>query len=113
MADAYPYSPTPTSHLVRLGTGVRVYCMCAIDCFYVPFLTGSDITIESRCHLCGTGIHVRVERGKILMVVPVTTVVWDSEASYDCPKTNFFCSEGHLVEWRTSAPDEPGRIRSL
>lgn len=113
IADAYPYSPTPTSHLVSFDTGVRAYCMCAIDCFYVPFLTGSDISIESRCHLCRTGIHVRIERGKILMVVPVTTVVWDSEALYDCPKTNFFCSEGHLLEWRTSAPDEAGRIRSL
>jgi hypothetical protein len=113
IADAYPYSPTPTDHLAKLGTGVRVYCMCAIDCFYVPFLTGSDITVESRCHLCRTFIQVRIERKKILLVVPLTTVVWDSGASYDCPKTNFFCSESHLAEWRACAPDEPGRIRSL
>jgi hypothetical protein len=87
--------------------------MCAIDCFYVPFLTGSDITIQSRCQLCGTAIHVRIERKKLQMVVPVATVVWDSEASYDCPKTNFFCTERHLEEWRASARDEPGSIRSL
>lgn len=113
IADAYPYSPTPTNHLVRISTGVRVYCMCAIDCFYVPFLTGSDITVESRCHLCRTVIQVRIERKKLLFAMPVTTVVWDSGASYDCPKTNFFCSESHLAEWRTCAPDEPGKIRSL
>jgi len=113
IADAYPYSARRTDHTVTLESGTDVFCMCAIDCFYVPFLGSPDLTISSRCHSCGRNIRIRVERQKVTTVEPAATVMWDSAASYDCPKTNFFCGTTHLEEWRKREPDEPGRICSV
>lgn len=87
--------------------------MCAIDCFYVPFLTGRDIGITSSCHLCRGRIEIGVQGARLSGVAPPTTAVWDSDAPHDCPKTNFFCCDAHLQEWRAGAPDEPGRVCSL
>jgi hypothetical protein len=87
--------------------------MCAIDCFYVPFLTDSDIIVYSSCHLCEGGIEIRVVEQRVSAVAPFSTVVWDSDAPYDCPRTNFFCSKAHLQEWREGAPDEPGVDRLI
>lgn len=107
--DAYPYSAAPTRHIVRFEDGSTVFCMCAIDVFYVPFLTNSDVYAESRCFYCDSSISLRVRSGVIEDAEPATTVVWDSAATYDCPFTNFFCSEDHLLCWRDKTPGEPGR----
>jgi len=107
--DAYPYSAVPTKHTVRLPSGAVRHCMCAIDVFYVPFLIGSDVGIESRCFYCDAAIHISVLNGALAHVDPPTTVVWDSAAEYDCPLTNFFCSEDHLHLWHDSFPNEPGQ----
>lgn len=111
--DAYPYSAVPTKHAVELPSGAVRHCMCAIDVFYVPFLIGSDVGIESRCHYCDVPIQISVVDGAISHVDPVPAVVWDSAAEYDCPLTNFFCSEGHLRLWRDRFPDEPGQQLDL
>jgi hypothetical protein len=107
--DAYPYSAVPTKHTVRLSDGPLLHCMCAIDVFYVPFLTESDVRIESHCHYCEAGIRLAVHNGTLAGVDPPAIVVWDSAAAYDCPMTNFFCSEEHLRLWRESAPGEQGQ----
>ncbi|UCG86494.1 MAG: hypothetical protein JSW71_21780 [Gemmatimonadota bacterium] len=107
--DAYPYSAVPTKHIVQLPDGSRLHCMCAIDVFYVPFLTESDVSIESRCHYCDAAIRISVDDGAITGIDPPATVVWDSAATYDCPLTNFFCSQEHLRLWNESAPAEPGQ----
>jgi hypothetical protein len=31
LESAYPFSAVPTSHRVRLGSGIEVHAMCAID----------------------------------------------------------------------------------
>jgi hypothetical protein len=108
--DAYPYSAVPTEHRVFLESGGQICCMCAIDAFYVPFLTESNVTICSRCFHCRSEIEIRVELNRISMAKPATSVIWDSAATYDCPKTNFFCSEEHLLQWRDSEPGEPGKV---
>jgi hypothetical protein len=107
--DAYPYSAVPTKHTARLEGGPQLYCMCAIDVFYVPFLTESDVNIESRCQYCDSAIHITVESGAIAEVDPSATVVWDSAATYDCPLTNFFCDSEHLQLWHKTFPEEAGK----
>jgi hypothetical protein len=87
--------------------------MCAIDAFYVPFLTGADVRIDSCCHYCGSGIQTSVKHGAVEGTAPSTTVIWDSAAPYDCPSTNFFCREEHLQLWLRGAPEEPGRMVDL
>lgn len=111
--DAYPYSAIPTKHIVQLEDGPKLYCMCAIDVFYVPFLTESDLSIDSRCHYCDSGIHIRVKGDAITEAEPLTTVVWDSAATYDCPLTNFFCSKEHLQLWLMGTPEESGRLLDI
>jgi hypothetical protein len=114
IADAYPYSPGKTAHEVLLESGSRVYCMCAIDCFYVTFLTESACSIRSSCHHCGGTIELAVDAGRgVTNTAPATAVVWDSGASYDCPRTNFFCDLAHLEAWRSTAGEEPGTVRSI
>lgn len=113
VGEVYPYSAFETKHEVAFDSGVRVYCMCAIDCFYVPFLTGCDVTIYSDCHLCDRRVEIVVKRSEVRQVEPPSTVVWDSDAPYDCPTTNFFCSRAHLHDWREVAADDPGSIRSV
>lgn len=111
--DAYPYSGAPTRHHVRLNRNGEVYSMCAIDAFYIPFLTGQDVTIRSRCYFCRYQIEISVVQHSVSRADPQDTVVWNSASSYDCPKTNFFCSEEHLLDWREKAPDEQGQVYSL
>jgi hypothetical protein len=113
IVDAYPYSALPTGHRVVFESGEQVHSMCAIDAFYIPFLTESDVAIYSRCFHCRADLEIRVERQKISTVMPATVVIWDSAASYDCPRTNFFCNEEHLRMWRDSVPEEPGQLCSL
>jgi hypothetical protein len=111
--DAYPYSAVTTEHTVQIEGGPSLYSMCAIDAFYVPFLTESDVSVDSRCHYCGLGIHICVRRGAITGAEPSATVVWDSAATYDCPSTNFFCREEHLQLWLRGVPEEPGQMVDL
>lgn len=110
IAEAYPYSSFPTRHEVSWAEGKQVYCMCAIDTFYVPFLNESDVRIRSICLHCETEIRLRVERERVCFVEPPGTLIWHSEAEYDCPNTNFFCNLDHLRAWRVRFPEERGRV---
>jgi hypothetical protein len=111
--DVYPYSGVPTRHRIYLNDGRTLYCMCAVDTFYVPFLTGCDLTIRSHCFYCRSEIEISIKRHEISRAKPSHSVVWNSESSYDCPKTNFFCCEEHLLKWREKVSDEPGQMYSL
>ena len=111
--DAYPYSAVPTRHQASLMNGKRVFCMCAIDVFYLPFLTGNHVEVRSRCYECRAEIQISIGVESISGVKPPTAVLWYSAAAYDCPKTNFFCSEEHLRQWQDRAPEESGQACTL
>ena len=111
--DAYPYSGVPTRHRVHLDNVVSLYCMCAVDAFYVPFITGYDLIIRSHCFYCRSEIEISIKQDKISRAKPSQTVAWNSTAPYDCPKTNFFCSEKHLLKWQEKTPKEPGQLYTL
>lgn len=108
--DAYPYSSVPTRHRICLDNGKEIYSMCAIDTFYVPFLTDRDITIHSHCFFCRSDIELAIKQKSIFEATPADSMVWNSTAAYTCPLTNFFCSEEHLLKWWKENPDEPGQI---
>ena len=111
--DAFPYSTKPTEHTVLLPSGGRVCCMCAIDAFYVPFLTESQLRIRSRCFHCRSEIEVHATPNIVSLARPATAIIWDSASSDTCPKTNFFCSEAHLLQWSRCAPGELGKMCAL
>jgi hypothetical protein len=87
--------------------------MCAIDCFYVPFLGYPDLTVRSRCRTCGAEVYIRIQEQQVRGVDPEAVVLWDSDASYDCPRTNFFCTPEHLQEWLEKNPKEPGKACTI
>jgi hypothetical protein len=108
--DAYPYSGVPTRHRVYLDGGLCLYCMCAIDTFYVPFLTERDLTIRSRCFHCRAEIEIDIKQRKIVDAKPSQSItIWKSATEYDCPMTNFFCSKEHLKEWQKKKSEEQGQ----
>lgn len=44
---AYPFSATPTRHLVRLADGIRLFAMCAIDALGIPAMLDTDAVITA------------------------------------------------------------------
>jgi hypothetical protein len=111
---AYPFSATPTQHVVHFADGHAVYAMCAIDALGMPVMLDMAATIESRCTQCGRQISVEVKNNVLAEFSPHTTRVWYMQADaccipalQQCPSINFFCSAGHLDIWRVSHDDMP------
>lgn len=112
---AYPFSATPTQHVVRFADGHFVYAMCAIDALGVPVMLDADATIESRCVQCGREIRVTIKRNALVEFSPQETRVWYMQtdpccvaALEQCPSINFFCSSEHLEQWRAAQDSAQG-----
>ena len=112
--SAYPFSGVPTAHQVRLTGRSTLYAMCAIDALGIPFMLSHGARIRSACFFCHQPVTVEIDGGLLQRTNPSTLVVWVSErrgpcvAEARCPLMNFFCDEGHLQEWRATAPQEIG-----
>jgi alkylmercury lyase len=82
VAVAYPFSGTPTRHLVELDGLPAVYAMCAIDALGLPAMTSRDARITSTDPHDGTLIVVTA-RGGTWSWAPPTAVVAAGRAT-DC-----------------------------
>jgi hypothetical protein len=60
---AYPFSGTPTPHVVRLDEGPAIWAMCAADALGIPLMTGRDATIATADAHSGEPIRIQVEGG--------------------------------------------------
>jgi Alkylmercury lyase len=60
---AYPFSATPTAHLVDIEGGPSVYAMCAIDALGMSAMLHRDVTIRSTDPRNGRPITVTVHNG--------------------------------------------------
>jgi len=108
----YPFSNEPTAHRVALANGPEVYSMCAVDALGIPFMLNTDATITSSCLQCGQEVQVHVKSGEIVHHSPDGTLVGYvpvenccTPATEQCPHINFFCSQGHLQEWKAAHPE--------
>lgn len=118
---AYPFSAIETPHKVILEDGREVYALCATDALGIHFMLAKDVTILSRCPECNKEIRVAAKDGKIDSYHPDGTIEFVSNRETDrftaealCPFINFFCSTGHLEEWRERNPEyRSGEIYSL
>jgi Alkylmercury lyase len=96
----YPFSPTPTPHLVVIG-GLRRHAMCSIDALGVAAMLHQPVAVEGRCAACGAPIRLAVAPGTIARAEPLETVVLarrsgDKPACQTCcPYTLFACRPGH------------------
>jgi hypothetical protein len=106
---AYPFSPTPTAHVVQIG-GLRTYAMCAIDALGVPAMVGRDATITSTDPHTGSPIVVTVVAGRAAFDPHETVVVYAASAtggrSVDtcCSTINFFASPATAQSWIDAHP---------
>ncbi len=112
---AYPFSATPTPHVVAFPDGHAVYAMCAIDALGMPVMLNTDARIESFCTQCGRQVRVEVKRNALAEFSPQDAHVWYMQpdaccvaALEQCPSINFFCSAEHLEEWRAAHADTQG-----
>jgi hypothetical protein len=107
---AYPFSPTPTPHLVSLGE-MDVFAMCAIDALGMPFMLGADAVITSTDPHTGQPVRVHVAGGIVTYQPPHTVVVYAASGSTGrsvdtrCSTINFFTSPATAQEWSIAHPD--------
>jgi mercuric reductase len=114
---AYPFTEHATSHSVRRG-GLEIRAMCAIDALGIGAMLGEDVEVLSSCRGCGCTIRVgtAAEGMALRSIEPATAVVWLGETYHGncgatslCASIAFFCSDGHLDRWRSSAETGTGR----
>lgn len=109
LVAAYPFSPTPTPHVVSLAA-VRVYAMCAIDALGMPFMLGTDAVITSTDPHSGERVQVTIADGVARFQPADTVVVYAAtEAtgrSVDtcCSTINFFTCADNATAWTTARP---------
>ncbi|MFI5287326.1 MAG: organomercurial lyase [Candidatus Dormibacteria bacterium] len=117
---AYPFSAKPTSHMVTLDNGVRLYAMCAIDALGIPAMLGHGCLIETADPVDGTAISLRVAASGRARAEPGGAVVLCAVAdgsgplsSLCCPLVNTFESSASAERFLVSHPGLNGPILSL
>jgi hypothetical protein len=112
---AYPFSPTPTAHVVDLGAA-QVWAMCAIDALGMPYMLGVDATITSTDPHTGEPITVTVTGGVPQFAPAATVVVYAATGgtggSVDtcCATINFFTTPVSANAWMAAHPEVAGTV---
>jgi len=130
ISAAYPFSPTPTAHLVTIQDGPSVHAMCAVDALGMAAMLGKDITITSTEP--GTGLTVTISvpgNGTAPRGQPDTAVVYYGQhtirspccppeqtppaaADTCCETINVFTTPAAAATWARDHPDVTGQILS-
>ena len=71
---AYPLTVETTPHQISLGDKT-LYAMCALDAVSVAPMFATEVTINSRCHVTGETIQIRMRDRDILMAEPADVMV--------------------------------------
>ncbi|MFF4879385.1 alkylmercury lyase family protein [Micromonospora sp. NPDC000668] len=109
LVAAYPFSPTPTPHVVSFGD-VEVFAMCAIDALGMPFMLGTDATITSADPHTDQPVRVTITNGAATYEPAEAVVVYAATGgagrSVDtcCSTINFFTSAPNAQAWITAHP---------
>lgn len=115
---AYPFSPTPTPHLVTWDCGPTVHAMCAIDALGMSTMLDRPVTITSTEPDTGHPITIDVDRATARWN-PDTAVVFAATTDDDtcCPSVdricghiNFFTTPDAAHTWATRHPHLTGTL---
>ncbi len=108
----YPFSMEVTHHQIFLEDGKRLFAMCAVDALGMPAMFNRNIRIVSRCEKCNQKITVKIRNEEIVSNSHPNIMIWRTgreegrpSAETCCPEINFFCSEGHIEEWKAENPE--------
>lgn len=106
----YPFSAARTGISVEYRAH-HVYAMCAIGALAIPFLTGSEIVIQSRCSRCDLPLTIKTDDlGQIKEATPAGTKVEYRQVSTQhtacchdlCPGITFVCASCTAIAIRQS-----------
>lgn len=125
---AYPFSVSPTPHLVDIAGGPTVYAMCAIDALGMAAMLDRDIIIRSADPASGQTITVTIRGGRPVWQ-PSTAVAYVGVVATDdcsgeadvggarlpaadrcCTVMNFFAHADSAARWQTTHPDVTGAV---
>jgi hypothetical protein len=120
ISAAYPFSATPTAHLVQITGRPPVYAMCAIDALGIAPMLGTSVLVSSADPLTAEPIAVTVD-GSGSAWRPATAVVFvgrtadqcaGPSAATCCGYINFFASRPAAAAWARTHPEIDGGILS-
>lgn len=117
---AYPFSATPTTHVVVVEGANAVYAMCAIDALGIPIMLQRNCRIETSDPGSGAPILMHVTAGGDAQTEPQSAVVLSAVASGSgplsslcCPLVNTFASTGTAERFLKSHAELSGQILSI
>jgi hypothetical protein len=109
LVAAYPFSPTPTPHVVSLAD-VEVFAMCAIDALGMPFMLGTDAVITSVDPHTGQPVRVAITNGVAsyqpaeALIVYAATGATGRSVDTCCSTINFFTNASNAQAWIAARP---------
>jgi hypothetical protein len=102
---AYPFSASPTAHIVTIADGPRVYAMCAIDALGIPAMLHADAVVTSSDPLTGDPVVVTFT-GNTVSWHPPSAVAYAGYAGdggpaekVSCGYLNFFIDLSSAQKW--------------
>lgn len=120
ITSAYPFSAIPTTHIVTLDDGTRLYAMCAVDALGIPSMLGTGAVIATTDPITGTAISIHVDASGRGRPDPVRAMVLCAAAdgrgplaSLCCPLVNTFESEASAESFLGRHPELHGPILSI
>jgi hypothetical protein len=129
--SAYPFSGTPTAHVVAIDGGPTLYAMCAIDALGIGHMLGRNTVITSTDPVSRQTVQVNVQDGHAAWK-PTTAVVFAgaettpatcrpptaagtcvvAAADRCCGVTNFLTGPDTAQAWVAAHPDVSGVVLS-
>jgi hypothetical protein len=102
---AYPVTTENTPHVIHVN-GQTIHAMCALDALSVGPMFGVPLTIESRCRVTDSAVHIEQEGERIIAARPTTVRVgvrWQapsgSAAHSLCMEMVFLQDEEAACRW--------------
>ncbi|MEV7025957.1 alkylmercury lyase family protein [Kitasatospora sp. NPDC093558] len=109
---AYPFSVTPTEHVVQIADGPTVWSMCAIDALGIPVMLGADAVITSADPVTGEPVRVEFTDGTATWQ-PATAVVYYGARPGNGPAAALCCGYLRFFTDRDTAEQWTGRNAGL
>lgn len=133
---AYPFSATPTAHVVAIEGGPSVYAMCAVDALGIADMLGTGVTISSVDPTTGGEITVTIHGGQTIWRPETAVVFTGSDTTAEaaggdccppdgagpgcavpavdrcCGVMNFFTGTGTASAWLAAHPRVSGVVLS-
>ena len=115
VVGAYPLTTEDTPHHLEVS-GVSVNAMCALDALAVAPLFDTSVEVDSRCHVTGAPIRLRVEGEGIAAASPSpgirVGVAWQNPCGHAahsmCREMVFLVDEAIALDWQAGDVEAKG-----